>query len=160
MGKFTKYFAAFVVLAILAIAIAYPAILGQVPGDSGAAEPFDMVTDADGNGIADDFENALNRIRVLSEGPGGASGANQAAVRQATLDFAARIPLHPRTRRLQDQINTYHGIMMQDITHRRRQAIAEKIARIEQRMRDTDPVYVAMLEYFDKRNGGGTSWPR
>ena len=160
MGNFTKFIAAFVVLAILAIAIASPAILPPAPDDSGAAEPFDMVTDADGNGIADDFENALNRIRALAEGPGGASVANQGAVPQAILDFAARIPLHPRTRRLQDQINTYHGIMMQDITHRRRQAIADKIERIEQRMRDTDPVYVLMLEYFDKRNSGGTSWPR
>lgn len=160
MGKFTKFFAAFVVLAILAIAVASPAIWGPAQGDSGAAEPFDMVTDADGNGIADDFENALNRIQALSQESGGASGANQAAVRQAILDFDARIPLHPRTRRLQDQINTYHGIMMQDIPHRRRQAIADKIDRIEQRIRDTDPVYVLMLEYFEKRNGGGTSWPR
>ena len=116
-----------------------------------------MVTDADGNGIADDFENALNRIRVLSEGPGGASDDNQAAVQQAILDFAARVPLHPRTRRLQDHINTYHGIMMQDITDRRRQVIADKIERIEQRIRDTDPVYVAMLEYFEKRNEGALS---
>ena len=160
MGKFTKFIAAFVVLAILAIAVASPVILPPAPESSGAAEPFDMFTDADGNGIADDFENALDNIRALSQGPGGAAGANQAAVQQAILDFAARVPLHPRTRRLQDQINTYHGIMMQDIPHRRRQAIADKIARIEQRMRDTDPVYAAMLEYFEKRNAGGTSWRR
>ena len=157
VGKFTKFFAAFVVLAILAVAVAPPAILTPAQGDSGAAEPFDMVTDADGNGIADDFENAYNRIRALAEGPSGAAGDNQAAVQQAIVDFAARVPLHPRTRRLQDQINTYHGIMMQDITDRRRQVIADKIERIEQRIRDTDPVYVAMLEYFEKLNGGSRS---
>lgn len=140
------------VLAILAVAVAPSAILAQAQDDSGAADPFDMVTDADGNGISDDFENAFNSVQALAEGPGGASGDNQAAVHQAIMDFAARVPLHPRTRRLQGHIGTYHGIMMQDITDRRRQVIADKIERIEQRIRDTDPVYVAMLQYLDTLN--------
>lgn len=144
-------------LAILAIAITPPNILAQARDDSGGTEPFDMVTDADGNGIADDFENAFNGLQALAEGPGGASGDNQDAVLQAIEGFAARVPLHPRTHRLQVHIGTYHSIMMQDITDRRRQVIADKIERLEQCIRDTDPAYVATLQYFEILNGGSLS---
>ena len=124
----------------------------QVGDGSGEAEPFDMETDADSNGIPDDFENGFNRIMAVAEGPSGTSADRQDAVLRAINEFAARVPMHPRTHRLQAHINTYHEVMMQDITDRRHQVIADKIARLEQRIRDTDPVYVATMQYLETLN--------
>lgn len=111
-----------------------------------------METDADSNGIPDDFENGFNRIMAVAEGPGGTSDDRHDAVLRAINEFAARVPMHPRTYRLQAHINTYHEVMMQDITDRRRQVVAGKIVRLEQRIRDTDPVYVATMQYLDTLN--------
>ena len=151
MRKYTLVIAALAVLAIVVAATILFSGSAWATANADEPTPFDMETDNDENGIPDDFENAFDEIELLdrsAQRSPSAAGDRQETILQAIDEFAKRVPLDPRTLRLQAQINDYHAIMMMDITDQRRRDLAEKVQRLEQRIQDTDPVYVASSKYL------------
>ena len=125
---------------VVAILIAAGAGLmyAQQSADTGA---FDMDTDADANGIPDDYENAYRE--ATKPPPDG--GINSAAMER----FADGVPVSAETRRLRDEMEAKTLELLSSTSEARQIELLKEIQELSDKIAK-DPAVSEALEYLDR----------
>ena len=102
---------------------------------------FDMDTDADDNGVPDDFENAY---REATE-PQPDGGIDSAAMER----FADGVPVSEETRRLRDEMDAKTMELLSSTSEARQIELLKEIQELSDKMAE-DPDISEALEYLDR----------
>ena len=136
--KYTLIIAIAAVVAAILIAAGAGLMYAQQTAETGS---FDMDTDADGNGIPDDFENAYRE--ATKPPPDG--GIDSAAMER----FADGAPVSEETRRLRDEMDAKTMELLSSTSEARQIELLKEIQELSDKMAE-DPDISEALEYLDR----------
>lgn len=136
--KYTLTIAIAAVVAAILIAAGAGLVFARQTAETGA---FDMDTDADANGIPDDYENAYRE--ATKPPPDG--GIDSAAMER----FADGAPVSEETRRMRDEMDAKTMELLSSTSEARQIELLKEIQELSDRMAE-DPAISEALEYLDR----------
>ena len=136
--KYTLIIAIAAVVAAILIAAGAGLMYAQQTAETGS---FDMATDADDNGVPDDFENAYRE--ATKPPPDG--GIDSAAMER----FVDGVPVSEETRRLRDEMDAKTMELLSSTSEARQIELLKEIQELSDRMAE-DPDISEALEYLDR----------